>query len=645
MANCVTDTACVEMQRLLAWARSRALLLVLCLVALSWLIIDGSPTERRALAINAALQRGEIGGLTLSETAVLQQLLQDLVASAGVKLPVVLNEPFSGQAGAAKDQIRVFTTKPTARPMSGNGRGNASYDSMLDAIFVDLDIVRPAKAVQMYANIRIFDGNVGGSYGYLSFVFLHELGHRVLHRNSGTSLDTVFPAGGSVAKKYENEADLFALAALRAHFQTSRSIGRYAGPSNVDDEGFTGALAQMVDDSNRSLLFSSVPYSPFYSDEAHPTFLSRTLGFLAATSLAEREQANWLMLVQQGLLRISDVAKRPLLEIHVPDTISSVSSNKGGIVIVGKDRSNFLVDRSSVEAFDADASAAPIVAAAAAPRAEPASHPAEASDAYAAAMSQVGSDLYLRLVAPATSPPRDGTISARSPALFVEALLEAGIIAGQGLEPESKKLLNGLAAAGLPERTGFMLVGAGHGRMHALVFDLTSEPDHLIGVASIEANNLSALSIDRLDLEPLEHSLVGLKFHAVPTPAGIDYYAVGDRWQSQGPEVTGAEICVWKISSAPPETIVCHPEIAAAVPGWRNGNGWPYGEVLLMATVWLAPDRIVANVHGDSVYAFDLTRRRASVVFHPGGLNIVALSTQDVLFYATGAHKAFVVKP
>ncbi|MER8929195.1 hypothetical protein [Mesorhizobium sp. M0767] len=634
---------------LVAWARFRVPLLIICLSALTWLIMDRSPTERRALAINEALQRGEIGDLTPSETESLQKLLEELLASADVNLPVRLNKPLDDQSEAKRDQIHVFTTSPVVQSISGNGRGNASYDSMLDAIFVDLDIVRPARAVQMYANIRIFDENEEGSYNYFSFVFLHELGHRMLHRDRRPSLDTVLAVGDSIAQKYENEADVFALRGLRAHYKTARSIGRYTGPSNVDGEGFTGALARMVDESNRSLLFSAVPYSPFYSDAAHPTFLSRTLGFLASTSLAEGENANWLKLVKFGLLRIGDIAARPLFEIQVPETISSVSSSKDGIAIVGKNGSSFLVGRNTVEAFNASGTVKAVVAAVATASVEPVSQPADGGGIGTAAQPvelQIGSNLYLPVGASRIVSPGDLPIFARSAALFVEALIKVGIVSDQDAAQGTKKLISALAAAGCPETSGFKLVSVENRWMHALVFDLANGGEKLTGIASIATANLSTLSVDRLDLETWrKETLVGLKFHVVLSPNGVDYYVAGDRWQSRGPEKTGAEICVWKVSEAPPDLVACHPLVAALVPGWRNGDGWPYGEVLLMKTVWFAPDHIVANVQGDSVYAFDLTRRKARVAFHPGGLNIVALPEGDVLFYATGGHKAFVVRP
>lgn len=634
--------------KLLSWVGFRGPLFVLCLAALVWLVINPSPAERRASAVNEALQRGEIGALTSNERALLQKLLEDLVTAANVNLPVALNKPLNASDGET-DQIRVFTTSPAAASVTGNGRGNASYDSTMDAIFIDLDIVRPARAVQMYANIRIFDEFEDPSYAYLSFVFLHELGHRVLHRHRRSSLDTILQLSDGEAQKYEREADLFALGGLRAYYDKFHMIGLDPDAGNVAGEGFDGALAEMIDSSSRSLLFSAVPYSPFYSDAAHPTFLSRTLGFLESTAVAESRISDRLRLVQYGLSRMNEVATRPLLEIQVPDTIASATSTKDGISIVGKNGLSYLADHSLLASLGVTRGVEHVVALPTVAKPEPVGLNMATSDIGSAAGNfQIGSNLFLPVDYPGRVPSEGLPMPARSPTLFVAALRRVGAfshLTDQDAERARERLIEGLQTINLTETTGFMLLGVVNRRAYALLFDLANGGEILVGIATIDTADLSNLQLEPLNLESWQdHTSKLLKFHVVPRSAGPDYYVIGDRWKSQGPESTGAEICVWKVSRAPPELVACHPLVAAFVPGWRNGSGWPYGAVLLMTTVWSRPDSIVANVHGDSVYAFDLTGRQSRMVFHPAGLNIVALPAGEVLFYATGGHKAFVIK-
>ena len=111
-------------------------LLVLALLVF-WLVLDSPPTETRWKAIAAEFERGTIGKLPADESALLRKTVDWLVPYAGIEGKIIVNErPQPGY-------LHVYTTTPEALTITGCAQGNAVYDSLLNAIFIDENILRP----------------------------------------------------------------------------------------------------------------------------------------------------------------------------------------------------------------------------------------------------------------------------------------------------------------------------------------------------------------------------------------------------------------------------------------------------------------------------------------------------------------------
>src|SRR5205823_2412969 len=98
--------------------------------------------------------------------------------------------------------LHVFSTSAGVQGLTGNPEGNGIYDRDVDAIFLDQSLFRPPQVAYLYADINVTKPRTDEPVldGYLLFVFLHELGHRVLHRSSRRS-----------GIEVEREADAFAV--------------------------------------------------------------------------------------------------------------------------------------------------------------------------------------------------------------------------------------------------------------------------------------------------------------------------------------------------------------------------------------------------------------------------------------------------
>jgi hypothetical protein len=347
------------------------------------------------------------------------------------------------------------------------------------------------------------------------------------------------------------------------------------------------------------------------------------------------------------LSRIAEVGNRPLLEIQVPGTIEHIKPVSNGVIILTKDGGRHSVASTVFE--HAENGAVRRVVAARDPDGQT---PAPETENEPAANGVIGFRAGARLLLEPNfeltriphKPSRlDTPLSVTSTALLVAAI---GEVTGRphdgNIEEAIANLTGALQASGFSGNAGFVLLGIANQRAHALMVS----PDNVVpGIVTLSTVDFSVVRFDRLDLDPRgDFDLKGDRFHAVPTTTGADYYLIGDRWKSMGPEPTDAQICIWKISAHPPQMLACHPLIAFSVPEWRSGNGWRAGTVLLISSWWSGPTGFVANVNGDSMYGFDPDSGFARLMFHPGGLDTVMLPSGHVIFFATGSHKAFAVR-
>jgi len=260
-------------------------LAVLGLVA--WLALDNrSKEERASAAIEKALATGAFGGLDDQQARIFRDTTQALLRSAGVGYPLNLNRPLSRKALNVYTVARSFQALPATRQWRS---GNAVFQPGVGAIFLDLTLVQAA----------IASNPIDSSYFASAFLFLHELGHKVLNHGSG---GTLLDAGRVVSSnKAELAADTYAIEKLKQFYSDhvhkmdeATFLKEYGFPpppdntpttiySNLRSVGFWTAVSEL------SQITPQIgEFSVFRFDRAHPALLERLLEFLMYLSRGTR---------------------------------------------------------------------------------------------------------------------------------------------------------------------------------------------------------------------------------------------------------------------------------------------------------------------------------------------------------------------
>jgi hypothetical protein len=330
----------------LLWGRraTRRMLGTLVLLAvLIWLAVDRVPTKRRWLAIAAEFKRGTIGhGLPPEQDKLLRQTVQWLLPYADIRGPVRINEPPLPGSG-----LHIFTTTAAAFGATGCATGNAVYDADLDAIFIDQDLFAQADLENLGEDsptslIGLRD--LVFLPVYLRFVLMHELGHRSLHGTSGGLFD--FHQG---SREMEQEADDFALESLvEAYKEDIEQGGHQIGPGaaevvqmdGVDLEPAERVWVDLVATASAmswTLMYSSSDYSSFYSDSAHPTFITRAMTIFkkarttgSAGSMLKAHAA----LHYAILTRMREFASGRFVEIQLPYGVQRVAFGEAELAVL-----------------------------------------------------------------------------------------------------------------------------------------------------------------------------------------------------------------------------------------------------------------------------------------------------------------------
>jgi len=324
-------------------------LLVLGLVA--WLVFDSSPRDRRIQQVNRALKNHVLGKLSAAQKKHLESTASEMIQALGIAVRVAVDEPY--QTG----RLNIYTTSPYAMSTTHCGAGNALYDPMLDAIFIDEQFFadegyRNIYEASGYGAVVSFKDDLVFPDIFVRFIILHELGHRQLHRNIQLYRPHVSGAPPNLVRRYETEADRFAVQGMQRFYSFDKAhhggivgeplrdavgISEFfdhdIGPANQVYIDLIGTLFMMADYN----LYLGTPYSPFFEDSNHPTFLDRAKGAIDAVlenDIHPKLAANFQFL-KESLNREAGVGTRRFTEIIVPAPVQDASFGVGELLISG----------------------------------------------------------------------------------------------------------------------------------------------------------------------------------------------------------------------------------------------------------------------------------------------------------------------
>lgn len=642
-----------------------------------WLALSANPRQQLRHEIEEALDRGAIGGLTEPQHSHFAQVLEWWAQAAGIEDRILLDRPFKANA------LNVFSIESPIAGLAEVEPGNAIYDPYADAIFVSKELFDPSSVVHLYGNISIqrHEDQPPRTSGYLLFVFLHELGHRLLHQH---------PTKGLTVDQLEDQADNFAIEViLRAYEGRVPEAARpsysapYSGPrapvdSNIRPQRVFPDLAGSLRATTDILLHTETTFSPYFQDDAHATFVERAEGMVSALlNVAEgASDRGYVGLAQDHLARIRETLERPLVEIHSPDPITAAGLLDDRLVMF----------------------AAPV---------------GGESPGREYGLSLAAIETLLCHALPGTSQlgprPTPGPLAKGSFSTWFASVVSADGVGSPYITTQEgwhQRSGNSWTKRDTPEgawtrHDGHLLVLAAdepilpklwnlyedHQYRGAITHDelssylqsqqglprsvradlstlfgdqalfLANAPDvkgdrHIFGYFTVDLGSLQPINFTPLNLAFPEvgvRRLLDQEISFLKVSGAIAPYAVLLAQRAIGVGEPGAPdtVEVWRLSSSlPPERVAAHVMMASKIPGARDIGNFMWVSVPFVSANSGAPDTgLLIDVYLDSIYHFDPSAGSIETLFHPGGLRRSINADGLVAVYAEGASKLYITAP
>lgn len=314
--------------------------LALLVGGVGWLASSSNPTEVRINRLNELIARGQLGIVDPKLKARLDAQFKWLAWHAGARSAIVVNGKIRPH------QLTLIVTRPEFVTLTHCGLGNAVFDPALNTIFVDFTLVWPFE-------VNVIGGpGVNSMYGvadlgyvasYTNFILAHELGHWQAHNKAAAFFYYGWNEGAANLEE-EKAADRSAVRTLIAAgnandeppaLRTANAL-RAIGLDKITLSPVDRAAADMLGGillMSYDLLFTSSPFSPYYSDESHPNLLSRVR---RAAHDVERTGGRSSLVAETALVRLeterfSALGGWPHRELYLPGPLSVADVRDGAL--------------------------------------------------------------------------------------------------------------------------------------------------------------------------------------------------------------------------------------------------------------------------------------------------------------------------
>lgn len=659
------------------WGTARLVIGLGCLLMLCWLIYGAVFTRSRHEAVTLALNDGRIGGLTPEESEGLLRQIKWLAQAAGVREEIALNRPPSPA------HLSVYTTTPAAYDATHCARRNAVYDAELDAVFIDLGLLkndefRSILEASGYGSVLSMN-DLPFFRTYLRFIVLHELGHRQLHRR-GRGLFDQKRAADDGGRRIEDEADQFALSAMQAAYKADDESGGAFALKGASDflglqEGESGSpgqrvwadLISMASAMNVFDLFLQNQYAPFYEDRAHPTFLHRARSLIAQALRQpglEQELRVRFDFFDKFLKREAGVLSEPLTEVIAAEPIEGISFDDGGLVITSRGlKSLSRVPYAEVTSPGAGAKSVSLPPTAAGAgfdedRVSVWGGPAGGPLAFGGVETYVGSgslwekretDIAKALAGQTAPhvfmPPQPSRIALAVSSTTDDARQERWYALRDGSVARMKsaaEIASEIAARGGPSGCNLEANTVTEQRFYLAAEKCSAPTDaKWLGVAVLDADTLDVLRFVSLDLPEGLPEDEGRRLVVAPAGDTERFILVSP---DGGPRPVGW--VAWLLSpGGAPQILARQPYLineAHADDSLRSEFGTD-----VSFTAWVPGDYVLVGCNADSVYLLNLKSNTARVLFHPGDELLKISVNRDglVAVYMRGGYKCYLMRP
>ncbi len=258
-----------------------------------WLAVSINPSHQRSEKLNELIHQGKIGHTNPRLQERLELQFTWLARHAGATSRIAINKEIDSR------QLTLLVTTPQYSDVTHCGTGNAIYDPSLNTIFVDESLLWPTEVNIIgtpSVNTMFTIDNYGYIVSYTNFILAHELGHW-RKRDKGAAFFYYGWGDGTASIAEEETADRSAVKTIVAareagdeplslkKLDTLSVIGLGNTPLAARESAagdLLGGMLLMTDD----LLFSSSPFSPYYSNATHPNMLQRVDDAIRTIELA-----------------------------------------------------------------------------------------------------------------------------------------------------------------------------------------------------------------------------------------------------------------------------------------------------------------------------------------------------------------------
>ncbi|MEO8379839.1 MAG: hypothetical protein ABI779_09275 [Acidobacteriota bacterium] len=604
--------------------RLKKALLILAFAGLFWWLWESRGA--RKYWRDAAFVTDATVSVPADERVALASELHRIMAAAGVDMPVAVNAPYSGSA------INVYITKASKSETTGCRPGDARYEPTSDVVLLDENVVWPLSTTVTYSGVSISGTSRGSRSGmpkiWLHFAFLHELGHRQLHRGLAPRLRR------APAAVLESEADTFALGALaqlaaKGEYENDNQLGVIHVSSALSGADRSAAvIASLIQHLSVSLLFGGSHFSPFHADSAHAAFVSRFKPRLYEALARTTSQAgrSYVLLALAYLDRVDEAGRGVVADIYSVEPVHDVSFADTDLLVTvagpeGRKGTTFRVNLRGLSASDL------------APR-----------KILLPDDSTAGVSREMMSATPHTPRPSSKAIMDGTEWLLVD---ERGALTARRSDEDLRKDLQAQTAmTELQTRNCTVGITRRPPRVD-VVFgcredaSFSNPPDYVYYVGELDPNDLRIRKLDGVlgprpmpgeAQTPLDMMVNGVRQTYVMADTIADRHTHRfelrvTRLRPRGPVVasrelvldwipTGAEMREWfRVNH--PAVIFCRDD----------------GDGLATCTEFL-----------DSVFSFDPRRKTLSTLFYPAGAEMVVGPATQRAFFAKGGHKVFVVQ-
>ena len=253
-----------------------------------------------------------------NELSDLQKDIGAIRSAVGTSVRINVNRPWQS------DALNVYVL--ASDKLLGWSAGGASYWPRHDVMLIDKNAVWPYVTQSLYAATDTLLTRQASNYDGLwrRFIFLHEFGHRTLHR----SVDPTTLFDQQARRRYEDEADAFAFdhlarlpttsngtqgaTSVRAGLFNRRYVERLPEPDRK-----AAIVASLIQEFSVNLLFSNAAVATFDSGIAHKAFVERFKPRLSdlLSRATTREGRTFVLIALAAVERVESAGRNIVAEI------------------------------------------------------------------------------------------------------------------------------------------------------------------------------------------------------------------------------------------------------------------------------------------------------------------------------------------